>query len=136
MVNRELSNKWDIKPSMLKLVRSSMLTLQDAHNLLEPFFVFNINSIINDSSLITDSGIAPLLQELKNEIKNISNFNDIGFKDTILSLNSIENKNIWKPLRYAITGLLQGSDLNQFVNILGPQELYNRLQLLESNNII
>ena len=136
LVNRELSNKWDIKPSMLKLVRSSMLTLQDAHNLLEPFFVFNINSIINDSSLITDSGIAPLLQELKNEIKNISNFNDRGFKDTILSLNSIENKNIWKPLRYAITGLLQGSDLNQFVNILGPKELYNRLQLLESNNII
>ena len=136
LVNRELSNKWDVKPAMLELVRSSMSTVKDAPNLLEPFFVFNIDSIMEDPSLIIDSGIVPLLQALKNEIKNISNFNNISFKDTIISLNTSKNKNIWKPLRYAITGLLQGSDLNQFVNILGPKELYNRLQLLESNNII
>ena len=136
LVNRELSNKWDVSPAMLELVRSSMLTVKDAPNLLEPFFVFSIDSIMEDPSLIIDSGIVPILQALKNEIKNISNFNDIGFKDTIISLNNTKNKNIWKPLRYAITGLLQGSDLNQFVNILGPKELYNRLQLLESNNII
>ena len=136
LVNRELLNKWDVSPAMLELVRSSMSTVKDAPNLLEPFFVFNIDSIMEDPSLIIDSGIVPLLQALKNEIKNISNFNNIGFKDTIISLNNTKNKNIWKPLRYAITGLLQGPDLNQFVNILGPKELYNRLRLLESNNII
>ena len=82
------------------------------------------------------SEIVPLLKNLKEEIKNISSFNDTDFKDITISLNHTRNNNIWKPLRYAITGLLQGSDLNKFVNILGPQELYNRLQQLESHKII
>ena len=121
---------------MIDLIRPNMQTIQDAENLIKPFFVFDIDAIVLDSSLITDSGIVFLLRDLKEEMKNISSFSDTSFKDIVISLNNTENKNIWKPLRYAITGLLQGLDLNKFVNILGPQELYNRLQQLESHKII
>ena len=67
-------------------------------------------------------------------IKKQENLNSENFKKLVMMIQDdtkIKGKNLWMPIRLAITGQMHGPDIGSIVEILGRDEVIRRIQINE-----
>jgi nondiscriminating glutamyl-tRNA synthetase len=76
-------------------------------------------------------GTIELLSTIAVTLSNHADFNGLVFKDAINSVGkqlSRKGRDLWMPVRVALTGRVHGPDLNQIADILGKETCLRRLR--------
>lgn len=135
LIDDSISQKWDIDPRMIDLVKESAETINAFEEKLQPFFMYS-SPLINDDNKLFSKEIYKFLSILQSEITNKNIITSEEFKLTINQIKEAQQTtgNIWKPIRIAITGSEHGPDISKFVEILGPEQCCRRLKLFLQKN--
>lgn len=82
--------------------------------------------------------VASLLNIFKDKVKNADEINDEFGKKVFKMIqkeSGIKGKNLYMPIRAALTGQLHGPDIDQIIVILGRETIIKRVEYVEKNYI-
>ncbi|MDK2918103.1 MAG: nondiscriminating glutamyl-tRNA synthetase [Candidatus Petromonas sp.] len=82
--------------------------------------------------------VASLLNIFKDKVKNADEINDEFGKKVFKMIqkeSGIKGKNLYMPIRAALTGQLHGPDIDQIIVILGRDTIIKRVEYVEKNYI-
>jgi len=105
-------------------VRTNLTTLNDINDLVSPLFNFDAESIITDNELkemLDDEGTIELLNTLKNQMKKHPIKTAEDYREVMLSVmkeTDRKGKNLFHPVRIALTGRLSGLELEQLIPLI------------------
>lgn len=96
--------------------------------------IFFVENIIYDSKckeyLKTNLNVKNIVLTFKDEISKITDWNIINISNGIENVKNICNiskKDLYMPIRIAITGVMQGPDLIDTIYLIGKEKILNRL---------
>ncbi len=124
-----IPNTWKINESMLKLVLEKLERLSDIKEELEYFFDYNIESEESNKTINTATS-QRALKEFNIQISLEKNLKSEQFKDIMKSVQTktkIKGKELWMPIRIALTGRMHGPDLGEISEILGLETCVSRV---------
>ena len=129
--NKNLKNADDEKLTLIsKIYKSELIYLDQINELVNLVLVkdndFDKNSIFTAESKNLLSLFASLLE--KNDAKT---FDKESFKliiNELISLTGVKGKNLYMPVRLALTGHEHGVELFNIINIIGKEEAIRRLK--------
>ena len=129
--NENLKNTDDEKLSLIsKIYKSELIYLDQINELVNLVLIknkdFDRNSIFTAESKNLLSLFANLLE--KNDAKT---FDKESFKlviNELISLTGVKGKNLYMPVRLALTGHEHGVELFNIINIIGKEEAIRRLK--------
>ena len=106
---------------MLRLVLEKLERLSDIKEELEYFFDYNIESEEN-KKIINQATSQKVLKEFNIQISLAKTLNSEQFKDIMKSVQTktkIKGKELWMPIRIALTGRMHGPDLGEIIEQIG-----------------
>lgn len=116
--------------TIAKIYKSELIYLDQINELLSSVLVknteFNKNEIFNENTNLLLNTFAELLEKDSSE-----KFDKESFKilvNELISLTGIKGKNLYMPIRMALTGHEHGVELFNIINIIGKKEAIRRLK--------
>ena len=125
-----IPSKMEINEKMIKLIFEKIERLVDIPKELEFLFNYKLEKeectdiIKSDSSKKIIKAILLLINQ--ENILTAKEFKQVVSK--IQDSTGIKGKNLWMPIRIALTGQLHGPDIGSIVDILGKNEIIRRIQ--------
>ncbi len=115
---------------IIDAVKDKMVLLSDINNLAEP--VFFKEKLSDDSiSLLSAEKSMIVLNQLKESIANAEDLSSQGLQAIIKSIQTkcgIKGKDLYMPIRLAVTGHEHGPDLAKIMAAIGSEELIKRIE--------
>ncbi len=122
-----------VNQEMINLIYEKLERLVDIPDELD--FLFNYK-LENDEcyQICKKEESQKIIAILLSLIKKQENLNSENFKKLVMMIQDdtkIKGKNLWMPIRLAITGQMHGPDIGSIVEILGRDEVIRRIQINE-----
>ncbi|NMC55849.1 MAG: glutamate--tRNA ligase [Eubacteriaceae bacterium] len=114
---------------IIDAVKDKMVLLSDINNLSEPIFFKEKLSDESISLLLSEKSVI-VLNQLKESIENADDLNSQAFQTIIRSIQTkcgIKGKDLYMPIRLAVTGEEHGADLAKIMAAIGSEELLRRI---------
>ena len=137
VIKKFIPEDWKVNKEMLKLVQNNISTLNRAQEYLSYFFIHNLDTQSESYKAISEKSFINYLKLLQKDLRKISSLNSEIFKQIVNNNKQICDMNIanvWKPLRYVLTGTEDGPEIGQIAHILGSDECCRRLNSVIENN--
>jgi nondiscriminating glutamyl-tRNA synthetase len=114
---------------IVEAVRDKIVLLSDINILSE--VIFDKGNIDKEArSILNEPSSIIVLKALKESIENTANLNSEEINQIIKSIQNeykIKGKNLYMPIRIAVTGQVHGADLSKIMTAIGREELLIRL---------
>ena len=128
-----IPKKMQVNQEMINLIYEKLERLVDIPDELD--FLFNYK-LENDEcyQICKKEESQKIIAILLSLIKKQENLNSENFKKLVMMIQDdtkIKGKNLWMPIRLAITGQMHGPDIGSIVEILGRDEVIRRIQINE-----
>ncbi len=124
---------------IINIVRDSLITLPDIASRLDLFY--NDNPEIEDEALRDQVKSEPYQQVYKGftsqleQVDSLTSENFGAIMKAVQKETGIKGKNLWIPIRIAITLVEQGPDLSSVVDVFGKEKCLQMVQrLIDINN--
>ena len=117
---------------MLLMVRDSVTRFSDLSELLTPYLHDTVSIDPDAVSNLTAPGTKELLSRIAEMISSSSDFNGVSFKDAVNTIGkelSRKGKDLWMPVRVALTGRNHGPELYRIAELLGKDTCVNRIRI-------
>lgn len=115
---------------IIDAVKDKMVLLSDINNLAEP--VFFKEKLSDDSiSLLSTANSMIVIEQLKECITNTDDLSSQGLQAIIKNIQTkcgIKGKDLYMPIRLAVTGHEHGPDLAKIMAAIGKEELIKRIE--------
>lgn len=126
--NVNKSKEWKVK--LVDIFHDRLSYCAEIKELYEEFFdaEFHINE--EEVSFIKQDGVYNTLKCFKNKLIDLNDFNTENIKSTIKAVGKetkAKGKMLFMPCRIATTGQMHGPDLPQAIELLGKNEVIERL---------
>lgn len=116
---------------LLELVRGNLGTLADVPAELSPFLGDDLEFEAEARQSLSAPGVGELLTSLASEITGLAEWSGQGFKSALLARGKqlgLKGKNLFLPVRAALTGRTHGPELPQIAERLGRERCVARLR--------
>tara|TARA_B100000131_G_scaffold317825_1_gene360559 strand:+ start:6889 stop:8292 length:1404 start_codon:yes stop_codon:yes gene_type:complete len=128
-----IPKEMQVNQEMINLIYEKLERLVDIPDELD--FLFNYK-LENDEcyQICKKEESQKIIAILLSLIKKQENLNSENFKKLVMMIQDdtkIKGKNLWMPIRLAITGQMHGPDIGSIVEILGRDEVIRRIQINE-----
>ena len=128
-----IPKEMQVNQEMINLIYEKLERLVDIPDELD--FLFNYK-LENDEcyQICKKEESQKIIAILLSLIKKQENLNSENFKKLVMMIQDdtkIKGKNLWMPIRLAITGQMHGPDIGNIVEILGRDEVIRRIQINE-----
>ena len=128
-----IPKEMQVNQEMINLIYEKLERLVDIPDELD--FLFNYK-LENDEcyQICKKEESQKIIAILLSLIKKQENLNSEKFKKLVMMIQDdtkIKGKNLWMPIRLAITGQMHGPDIGSIVEILGRDEVIRRIQINE-----
>ena len=128
-----IPKEMQVNKEMINLIYEKLERLVDIPDELD--FLFNYK-LENDEcyQICKKEESQKIITILLSLIKKQENLNSENFKKLVMMIQDdtkIKGKNLWMPIRLAITGQMHGPDIGNIVEILGRDEVIRRIQINE-----
>ena len=128
-----IPKEMQVNQEMINLIYEKLERLVDIPYELD--FLFNYK-LENDEcyQICKKEESQKIIAILLSLIKKQENLNSENFKKLVMMIQDdtkIKGKNLWMPIRLAITGQMHGPDIGSIVEILGRDEVIRRIQINE-----
>ncbi len=128
-----IPKEMQVNQEMINLIYEKLERLVDIPDELD--FLFNYK-LENDEcyQICKKEESQKIITILLSLIKKQENLNSENFKKLVMMIQDdtkIKGKNLWMPIRLAITGQMHGPNIGNIVEILGRDEVIRRIQINE-----
>ena len=128
-----IPKEMQVNQEMINLIYEKLERLVDIPDELD--FLFNYK-LENDEcyQICKKEESQKIIAILLSLIKKQKNLNSENFKKLVMMIQDdtkIKGKNLWMPIRLAITGQMHGPNIGNIVEILGRDEVIRRIQINE-----
>lgn len=134
-----IENKYEWIELLVKTVQESLHTVGEIVEKVE--FIFKNDVDIkedNAKELIKQEQVPSLLQAIREELNNIEEI-DLeyakGFMKIIQTNTGVKGKNLFMPVRVALTGSEHGPEFVNILVLLGKENILKRIDFIEKNYI-
>lgn len=131
----EVETKYDWIKALIVILKDRIATLAEIPEKAKFIFENNIEfETAEAEATIRESQITELLEAFKAELDQIEEV-DEEFSTTVMKKiqksTGIKGKNLFMPMRIAITGQQHGPDLDKIMLVLGKQNLLQRIEIVK-----
>ncbi|MCH8837535.1 MAG: glutamate--tRNA ligase [Candidatus Marinimicrobia bacterium] len=126
-----LDNAWDVTDSMAAAIQTKVNLLSDARDQLAFFFQDPVVYDPDAKAALSDAMSRGILSTLLTNLDSAKNFSGKGFLDMVKSIGeefSLKGRELWHPIRAAITGRLAGPDIVTIVDEFGLEKCRHRVR--------
>src|SRR6056297_3214166 len=130
----EVQKKWFVK--IIDLVKEKINYLEEIIPHIESFIGSKVKADEEVKETLSLEGVGQLLEAFKEELKNVKEVDEEFTKKIFKKLQKqtgAKGKNLYMPLRGAVTGHLHGPDMGKTFIILGKENLIKRLNYTLDN---
>ena len=120
---------WQVDEAILNLVNEKLERLSEIKDELD--FLFNYSVDDECVSIINLESSQKVYKQFSLAINEVTTWDVMTFKSIMKSVQTItevKGKDLWMPIRIAITGKMHGPDLGSIVEILGQKICKDRVQ--------
>lgn len=114
----------------VEAIRENLGVLSDAEPLMSIFFDDRFGLDSGSEEALTKDGAADLFQEFRRSIESVDEVTPESYKSLVLEIGKklgIKGKQLYLPLRAAVTGKTAGPELDRVVPLLGKETVLKRL---------
>lgn len=135
----DMDNRYDWIKDLVSLVQERMTVISDITNKVKLLFNNEITPENNEAmDILKGEQVPSLLEAFKEELAEIEVI-DEEFASTIMKKiqkkTGVKGKNLFMPVRVALTGQVHGPDLVKMLIVLGKQNIFKRIEYVESKYI-
>lgn len=136
ITDSDVSERYNWIVAMVSTVQESISTLKEVVDKVQIFFGDEVE-LENEEVLEVLKGeqVPELFEALKAELDEITEIDEEfakGLMKRIQKKTGIKGKNLYMPVRSALTGNLHGPELVNIIFVLGKQNILNRIQYVEN----
>jgi nondiscriminating glutamyl-tRNA synthetase len=117
--------------NLFLLIRDNVSKFSDVPDLLRPY-VHETEDMELEARLALDGpGIKDLLTEVADAVSRCEGFDGLVFKGVVKAVGkelSRKGRDLWMPIRAALTGRTHGPELHRIAEILGKESIVKRLR--------
>lgn len=136
ITDSDVSERYNWIVAMVSTVQESISTLKDVVDKVQIFFGDEVE-LENEEVLEVLKGeqVPELFNALRAELDEVTEIDEEfakGLMKRIQKKTGIKGKNLYMPVRSALTGNLHGPELVNIIFVLGKQNILNRIQYVEN----
>lgn len=136
----ELNEKYEWVKMIVETARERISTLSQISDYAKQFFGEEVKPENDDViKMLKLEHVQDLLNTLKDKIKNADVIDAVFGKKVfkvIQKETGVKGKNLYMPIRAALTGQLHGPDIDKVIAIIGRENLIKRIEYVERNYIL
>ena len=120
---------------IIALERERIKKLSEVPDLIQYFLTEEIKFDAQASEILKKPGVKEILISLREELENLSDFSVDSLETTIrdwTKKNNLKTKDVFHPLRAAISGRTIGPGLFEMMEVLGRERVLRRLREVEA----
>ncbi len=128
LLSEEFNFDWLKK--VVEATRDYLTVLSDAPKYMEVFLKDEFDFSEKALNFISDQHVK-VIESFLERVKDIEEFSSDSFKKAIKEVGKelgVKGKNLFMPIRIALTGSTEGVELDQLVSILGKERVIKRLK--------
>lgn len=133
----DIENRYEWIKTLVSLLKDRISYVAEITDKAEFFFDNEIKLEDEEAKEVLEGEQVPeLLNALKEELQAINEIDEefaASIFKTIRKKTGIKGKNLFMPIRAAITGQLHGPDLDKILIVLGKQNVLKRIEYVEKN---
>ncbi len=130
-IEPHLDSDWDVTDTMAAAIQTKVNLLADAREQLAFFFEDPVVYDEDAKAALSDALSRGILSTLMTNLESAGEFSGKWFLDTVKGIGddfSLKGRELWHPIRAAITGRVVGPDIVTIVNEFGLQKCRDRVQ--------
>ncbi|WP_416197324.1 MAG: glutamate--tRNA ligase [Sporanaerobacter sp.] len=137
ITDEDVFKRYDWIKAMVVTVQESLSTVKEIVDKVEIFFKDKVE-LESDEVLEVLKGeqVPTLFEAIREELGEIEELDEefcSGFMKKIQKKTGIKGKNLYMPVRAALTGNLHGPELVNILYVLGKQNILKRIEYVENN---
>ena len=133
----DVENKYDWVKTLVSVVKERLSYISEIPEKVK--YIFNNEIVPEDDEtleLLKGEGVPTLLEAFKEELSEIEEIDfefSQGIMKKIQKKTGIKGKNLFMPVRVALTGQQHGPDIDKIILVLGKQNILKRISYIENN---
>ena len=134
---KDAQNRYSWIKAMVSTVQESLSTIAEVPEKVKVFFEDEVEFESDEVLEVLKAEQVPtLFQALEEELNNVEEIDEEfakGLMKKIQKKTGIKGKNLYMPVRVALTGNLHGPELVNIIYVLGKQNVLKRIQYVKDN---
>jgi len=122
---------FDYYRKVMEAIRDSLETLMDIEQRAKPFFVDDFHYEEDAQQFLKDETGYRVVQLFYEKVKDMDEIKKEDFKRITKEIQKelgVKGKNLFMPIRVALTGVTSGVDMAVLVEVIGVERVKHRLQ--------
>jgi len=116
---------------VMEAIRDSLETLMDIENRAKPFFIDDFHYDEEGQKFLKDENGYKVVQLFYEKVKDLEDIKKEDFKRITKEIQKelgVKGKNLFMPIRVALTGVTSGVDMAVLIEVIGIERVKHRLQ--------